>query len=76
MPWFYFHVNDGKATTVIDDVGRDLPDLATARQEALKDIVDVRQANFAMLPREWTTWSLHICDGDGATLDVLPFLKN
>jgi hypothetical protein len=75
MPLFYFHLNDGKKM-ILDDVGRELPDRNTARQEAIKDIADIRIGRFEMIAHQWTGWSLTICDHDGHPLETLAFIEN
>jgi hypothetical protein len=75
MPMFFFNLNDG-SVTLPDDVGRDLPDLDAARREALADVVDVMRTDFKMIDRNWTTWSLRICDEAGNVLAEIPFIRN
>jgi hypothetical protein len=75
MPKFFFNLHDG-STTLPDDVGRDLPDLAAAQREATADIVDVTRPDSKLMNKNWTTWSLRICDGDGNVLDEIPIIRN
>jgi hypothetical protein len=75
LPLFYFHLHDG-ITTTLDDIGRELPDRETAREEAIKDIAEIRAGRFEMIAHQWTGWSLTICDHDGNSLETLPFLHN
>jgi hypothetical protein len=75
MPKFFFNLNDG-SVTLPDDVGRDLPSLDAARREANADIIDVMRTDFKLIDKNWTTWSLRICDEDGNVLDEIPFIRN
>jgi hypothetical protein len=75
MPMFFFHLHDG-TVALPDDVGRDLPSLEAARREGLADIVDVMRTDFKMIDKNWTTWSLRICDEDGKVLAEIPFVSN
>ena len=75
MAMFYFHLNDGKKT-ILDDVGKELPDRETARQEVIKDIAEIRIARLEMIPHQWTGWSLTICGADGHPLETLAFIEN
>jgi len=75
MPKFFFHLHAG-STTLPDDVGRELANLEMARREATADIVDVMRTDFKLIDRNWSTWSLQICDEAGSVLDEIPFIRN
>jgi len=74
MPRYFFHVLNGVKTQDLN--GTDLPNLAAARGEAQKDIEDIKLAHFSSLGRNWSGWSIEICDRDGGLLLVIPFSSN
>jgi hypothetical protein len=59
-----------------DELGTELANLASARAEALKDIVDIKSSRFATLGNHWPEWSIEICDDEGDVLLVVPFSPN
>ncbi|HVF92884.1 MAG TPA: hypothetical protein VM900_01065 [Sphingomonas sp.] len=70
MPRYYFHVDDGAGHT--DDDGHELPDIATAKCEAVKyagDLICEAHATF------WDRgdWQMTVSDDDGLTLFTLIF---
>lgn len=74
MPRYFFNVmNDVKTR---DFEGVDLPHLEAARAEAEKDIVDILKSHFQTIGSDWSTWSIEVCDRDGALLLVVPFSKH
>jgi hypothetical protein len=73
MPRYFFNVRNHVDTVDFD--GRELPDLATATDEAQKDIADIMRARFETLG-SWTLWSIEICDDRRMLLKVVPFSKN
>ncbi len=75
MPRYFFHVLNHVRTQ--DHDGVELPDIETARLEALKDIKDILRQHFDTLDNHgWAKWTIEICDEDGAILLVVPFSKN
>jgi hypothetical protein len=75
MPRYFFHVLNHIRTQ--DHDGVELPDIETARREALKDVDDIKRENFVMLDKNaWARWSIEICDEEGAVLLVVPFSEN
>lgn len=74
MPRYFFNVvNDVRAP---DFDGVVLPNLQTAKGEAEKDIVDIKESHFKMLSGDWSKWSIEICDQKDAVLLVVPFSSN
>ena len=70
MPRFFFHVHDGVSQR--DDEGTVLPDLLTARREAVRlsgSLLHELGGEF------WNgeSWSLEVTDGRGAVLVALRF---
>jgi len=74
MPRYFFNVMDGLKTQDFD--GTELPDLDAATGEAQKDIDEIMESHLGSIGNDWTTWSIEICDGDGALLLVVPFKSN
>jgi hypothetical protein len=73
VPCYYFHFTDGKRI-FRDAAGVDLPDVAQARQEA------IRCARFVMAPRaddaaapNWGAWKVVVADEASPKLLELPF---
>jgi hypothetical protein len=68
---FFFHVVKDD-TTVVDEMGKRLPDLgavvAAAEQLALRVIISE-----GARPEEWTHWKLDVKDDDGTRLFFYPF---
>jgi len=75
MPRYFFNVlNSGRTD---DQEGIVLPDLESARREALRDVEDILRQNFATLDMgRQATWSIEICDEKGTVLLVVPFSAN
>ena len=71
MPRYFFHVKNHINTQ--DFEGVVLPSLEAAKEEAEKDIVDIKQSHFNVLSGDWVKWSIEICDHQGALLLVVPF---
>ena len=70
MPRYYFHLYNG--ATARDEEGRDLPDLHTARQEAIKAAremmcEDIREGLLRLDLR------IEIGDADGTEVLLVPF---
>jgi hypothetical protein len=70
MPRYYFHLRNG--ATARDEEGRELPDLETARQEAIKAArelmgEDIKEGRLQLGHR------IEIRDADGGELLVIPF---
>ena len=74
MPLYFFNIRNHIDTR--DEVGDELPDLETAKAEALKDIVDIMGSRSVALGNHWPEWSIEICDERGAVLLVVPFSRN
>ena len=75
MPRYFFNVING--TGHQDRDGIELPDLASARIEALKDIEDISRQNFMLIDLETrATWYIEICDEAGTVLATVPFSSN
>ena len=71
VPQYFFDV---KSPIVMSDFeGVCLPDLETARQEALLDVAEIRQLNVGY---RWHEWSIEVRDTAGAVLLVVPFSVN
>ena len=74
MPRYFFNVMNDVETKDFDGVM--LPNLAAAKGEAEKDIVDIKESHFTSLSGDWSKWSIEICDNDGGLLLVVPFTSN
>jgi hypothetical protein len=74
MPRYFFNVMNDIKTQDFDGV--ELFDLEAARGEAQKDIEEIKEAHFSSLSRDWSRWSIEICDLNGALLLVVPFSRN
>lgn len=74
MPRYFFNVRNHIYTQDLD--GADLADLATAKREALKDILDILKARSNVVGVAWQSWSIEICDHDRKVLLVVPFSNN
>ena len=74
MPRFFFNVRNHIHTE--DATGTNLRDLAAARKEAMKDIVDIMKSRSDAVGNHWPDWSIEICDEDGQLLLVIPFSSN
>ena len=70
---FFNVINDVK-TQDVD--GTELPNLDAARGEARKDIAEIKLSHFESLGGNWSSWTIEICDRDGALLLVVPFANN
>lgn len=71
MPQYFFDVKSPIVTS--DFEGVYLPDLETARQEALLDVAEIRQLNVGY---RWHEWSIEVRDTAGTVLLVVPFSVN
>jgi hypothetical protein len=74
MPRYFFHVLNDVRTQ--DFEGIELPNLEAARLSAKKDIDDIVRAHFNTMSKNWSKWSIEICDHDGELLLVVPFSSN
>ena len=74
MPRYFFNVLNDVKTQDFD--GMDLPNLEAARVEAQKDVDDIKLSHFDSLGPPWSSWTIEICDRDGALLLVVPFSNN
>ena len=74
MPQFFFNVRNHVNTN--DYVGLDLIDLAAAKVEAQKDIVDIMNSRSTALGNNWPQWSIEICNRRRKVLMVVPFSNN
>ena len=72
MPRYYF-VLSSKDGTLDDMEGTELPDLATARQEAEKDVEYLRQRRIGGR-RSWAGWVMQV--RNGAVLLAVPFSRS
>jgi hypothetical protein len=73
MPRYFFNVRNHVDADDFD--GRELPSLASAVEEAHKDIADIKRARFETLSN-WPQWSIEICDEAHVLLRVVPFSPN
>ena len=74
MPRYYFVLSNKDG--LMDDVeGTELPNLATARQEAERDVEHLRQHRIGGR-RNWAGWAMQVQDGSGAVLFVVPFSRS
>lgn len=74
MPLFYFNVRDGR--TMLDDVGTELPNLAAAREQAIRTSGEILRdgASPAMWAGQpWSMWVTDAPTGGGNTLFTLNF---
>ena len=72
MPRYYFVLSNKDG--LMDDVeGTELPNLATARQEAEHDVEHLRQHRIGGR-RNWAGWTIQVQDGSGAVLFVVAFI--
>ena len=69
MPRYFFHVTDGQAA--FDHEGTELPDLKTARAEAIRTAGEILSAK----DTEWagTAWRMSVADAQGIVLLTLDF---
>lgn len=74
MPRYFFNVINDVTTKDVD--GTELPNLEVARGEAQKDIAEIKLSHFNSLGPPWSSWTIEICDRDGALLLVVPFSNN
>ena len=74
MPRYYFVLFSGDR--LIEDVeGTELPDLATARLEAAKDVEHLRRSRIGG-QRSWAGWAMQVRDESGAVLCEVPFTRS
>jgi hypothetical protein len=66
----YFHLVNGHES-ILDDVGIEVSDLATAQDLALQAIDDIREEAI-QLGAPWQGWRLEIVDLSGRTLVSIP----
>lgn len=74
MPQYFFNIRNHVNTD--DYVGLNLVDLAAARVEAEKDIVDIMSSRSTALGTHWPQWSIEICNRRRKVLLVVPFSRN
>jgi hypothetical protein len=73
MPKFYFHFQEG-GRTVADEEGSEFPDLAAARDEAIRTARDLLSQAIRFGTAEVPD-ALVIADRAGQTLDTVPLLS-
>jgi hypothetical protein len=66
MQIFYFHLNHLREL-IVDPDGSELPDLEAAKSEASQGIRDIA-AECLRARREFTLWSVRICNEEGDLL--------
>ncbi|MBZ9674525.1 DUF6894 family protein [Mesorhizobium sp. ES1-1] len=71
MPLFHFHVDNGKL--VPDPVGTQLPDIDTARSEAVRAAGEMLTDLDGKLWEGDKTWIMHVTDSDQILLFSLTF---
>ena len=74
MPRHYFALSS-RDWFIEDTEGTVLPDLATARQEAAKDVEHLRQSRIGGR-RSWAGWVMQVLDADDAMLFEVPFTRS
>jgi hypothetical protein len=74
MPQYFFNIRNHVNTD--DYVGLKLLDLAAAKVEAEKDIIDIMNSRSSALGNNWPQWSIEICDRRRKVLLVVPFSNN
>lgn len=73
MPRYFFHLV-GKAGTILDVEGTDLPDLDRARSEAIRDARNL-MSDAMREGRDISSRRIHICDADAKILLEVPFFQ-
>jgi hypothetical protein len=74
MPRYYFNVEDGQR--LLDDTGLDLPDIAAARNEALRTSGNLLKSGPSASVWNGTPWRLWVTNepnGEGKTYFTLRF---
>lgn len=71
MPRYFFHVDDGELMT--DPTGTELPDLATARSEAVSAAGAMLAEVDGKFWNHGTPWVMHVTDTDSQLLFSLHF---
>jgi hypothetical protein len=71
MPRFFFHLRDD--LDVPDDEGTELPDVESARQQALQDARSLMCETLATSGRIALDHTIDIEDGEGTVLDTVVF---
>jgi len=74
MPRYYFNVEDGQC--LLDDTGLDLPDIAAARNEAVRTSGNLLKGGPSATMWDGTPWRLWVTDkpnGEGQTFFTLRF---
>ena len=71
MTRFYFNIVTA-AGTILDVEGTDLPDLTTARTEAVKDVRALMSDAF-LGGKDISSRVIEICDSSGDVLRTVPF---
>lgn len=74
IPRYHFALSS-KDGFVEDVEGTELPDLATAQQEAAKDVEHLRQPRIGGR-RNWAGWAMQVHDESGAVLFEVPFPRS
>lgn len=74
MPQYFFNVRNHINTD--DHEGLDLVSLQAARDEAEKDIADIKRSRSGAVGNHWPEWSIEICDRERNVLLVVPFSRN
>jgi hypothetical protein len=67
---YYFHLANSQGA-IRDDVGIEVPDLETARHEALEALYELREESDSA-EEEWRGWQLEIADADGNIVLAIP----
>ena len=70
MARFFFHVQKG-GELECDALGIELPDIASARQQAIRAARDLL-ADMTIRGQDARGWTIEIADEDGAVLDWVP----
>jgi hypothetical protein len=76
MQRYYFHLENGQ--TLLDDTGVELPDIASARQEAVGASGDIfkdqsRVTSSLWNGTPWRMWVTNMPNGEGKTFFTLRF---
>ena len=63
---FYFHLVNG-CEAILDDTGIEVPDLETAKSEAMRTVRELRQED-DVAAEEWPGWQLNVVCAEGILL--------
>jgi hypothetical protein len=67
----FFHLTNGQES-ILDEEGLEVPGLASAQQEALRTINEIRPEESAHV-HEWTGWMLSVVSDAGAVILSVDF---